>query len=299
MADLTIRAAGVVLVDRSSREPRILLVHRPGHRDWSLPKGKLDKGESTVAAAVRECAEETGVTPILGPPLEQQRYPVMGRPKTVDYWMATPGRDRGFRADDEIDKIMWASPMQAKSMLSYDRDLDLVRRTLNVGRTYPLAILRHTSAVKRGDHKGADRRRPLTNRGRREAKELIPLLSAFGVTHVYSSDAARCKQSVAPYARSIKTRVRVDDVFSEQVHAKRPKAAPQRLLELADRTQALVVCTHRPVLPALLAALTTRMDARAAKALVEPLRPGGLVVAHRSFNGGKWRVVALERHENY
>ena len=46
---------------------KVLLIHRPRHKDWSLPKGKLDKGEHLLAAAVRECDEETGIVPVLGP----------------------------------------------------------------------------------------------------------------------------------------------------------------------------------------------------------------------------------------
>ena len=78
-----ILAAGVV-VFRPGRE--VLLVHRPKYDDWSFPKGKLDRGEHPVAAAVREVAEETGVHVRLGPALPSQRYPVARRMKTVHYW---------------------------------------------------------------------------------------------------------------------------------------------------------------------------------------------------------------------
>jgi len=42
-------AGGVVL-----HENRVLLVHRPRYDDWTLPKGKLDRGESYEDAALRE-----------------------------------------------------------------------------------------------------------------------------------------------------------------------------------------------------------------------------------------------------
>jgi 8-oxo-dGTP pyrophosphatase MutT (NUDIX family) len=39
---IEVRAAGGILV----RDGRVLLVHRPRYDDWTLPKGKLDPGES-------------------------------------------------------------------------------------------------------------------------------------------------------------------------------------------------------------------------------------------------------------
>jgi 8-oxo-dGTP diphosphatase len=54
-------AVGGVVVDRSGR---ILVVRRgrpPGVGDWSLPGGRLEPGETTEAAIVREVREETAV----------------------------------------------------------------------------------------------------------------------------------------------------------------------------------------------------------------------------------------------
>ncbi|HBR87656.1 MAG TPA: DNA mismatch repair protein MutT, partial [Microbacterium sp.] len=39
---------------------RILLVHRTKYRDLSLPKGKVDPGETLPETAAREIHEETG-----------------------------------------------------------------------------------------------------------------------------------------------------------------------------------------------------------------------------------------------
>ena len=54
-------AAGVLSWREKSSRLEVLLVHRPRYDDWSVPKGKLDKGETFPAAAVREVAEETAV----------------------------------------------------------------------------------------------------------------------------------------------------------------------------------------------------------------------------------------------
>lgn len=53
------RAAGVVVVRETPAGPRFLLLR--AWRNWDLPKGRLEDGESPFEAAVRETREETGV----------------------------------------------------------------------------------------------------------------------------------------------------------------------------------------------------------------------------------------------
>jgi len=67
-------SAGVLVYRRRETGPEFLLVHPGGpywaHKDeaaWSIPKGLVDKGEETWAAAQREFAEELG-QPITGDP---------------------------------------------------------------------------------------------------------------------------------------------------------------------------------------------------------------------------------------
>jgi predicted NUDIX family NTP pyrophosphohydrolase len=63
-------SAGLLLYNRQSGTVEVLLVHPGGpfwrRRDagaWSIPKGEVEPGEDLLAAARREVAEETGVTP--------------------------------------------------------------------------------------------------------------------------------------------------------------------------------------------------------------------------------------------
>lgn len=56
-----VAAVGAVVLDGAGR---VLVVRRgrpPGLGDWSLPGGRLEPGETAVAAVVREVLEETGV----------------------------------------------------------------------------------------------------------------------------------------------------------------------------------------------------------------------------------------------
>jgi bis(5'-nucleosidyl)-tetraphosphatase len=53
------RAAGVVVVKDTPAGPRFLLLR--AYRNWDLPKGRLEEGEDSLAAAIREVREETGL----------------------------------------------------------------------------------------------------------------------------------------------------------------------------------------------------------------------------------------------
>jgi len=123
MSSNEIQAAGGVVLDADGR---IAVVHRPRYDDWSLPKGKLDAGESFEEAALREVWEETGLGVSLGEELPPVEYVVRGRPKRVRYWLMSVESDPGFSANDEVDELRWLSPREAASLLTYDRDKGVV-----------------------------------------------------------------------------------------------------------------------------------------------------------------------------
>jgi 8-oxo-dGTP diphosphatase len=117
-----VRAAGGVVV----RDGLVALVHRPRYDDWTLPKGKLDPGESFEDAALREIEEETGLRTRLVRELPAVHYEVRGRPKVVRYWLMEVGSDPGFVPNDEVDELRWLEPGQASALLTYDRDRDVL-----------------------------------------------------------------------------------------------------------------------------------------------------------------------------
>jgi 8-oxo-dGTP diphosphatase len=119
-----IRAAGGVVVDA---EGRVAIVHRPRHGDWSLPKGKLDPGEDWEAAALREIEEECGLRCALEDELPPSEYRVGGRRKRVRWWRMRVLEDLGLEhTDDEVDELRWATPAEARRVLSYAADRRLV-----------------------------------------------------------------------------------------------------------------------------------------------------------------------------
>lgn len=295
--DDPIRAAGVVLLREGAAEPEVALIHRSLRSDWSLPKGKVDPGEHTVAAAVRECDEETGLVPVLGAPLPRQRYLALGQPKIVDYWAARVARDEGFSPDEEVDEVQWVPVEQAVVQLTYPHDADLVRLAVELPATTPLVLLRHAKAMKRSDFKGADdAERPLSGFGRTQAKALVPLLQAYGVEAVYTSDSARCRETVRRFAKSVDADIVEEPALSEAEHSERPKRAAKRLRTLLADPTPMVVCSHRPVLPALVEVIAGLRITGPAD-LDPALPPGGFLVVHRAFTGdAEPTIVAVERH---
>jgi 8-oxo-dGTP diphosphatase len=117
-----VRAAGGVV----ARDGLVALVHRPRYDDWTLPKGKLDAGESFEDAALREIEEETGIRARLVRKLPETHYEVRGRPKVVRYWLMEVESDPGFVANDEVDELRWLEPAQASALLTYERDRDVL-----------------------------------------------------------------------------------------------------------------------------------------------------------------------------
>ena len=117
-----IEAAGGVIL----REGLVCVVHRGRYDDWSLPKGKLDAGESFEEAALREVREETGLECELGEELEPVSYiDEKGRPKLVRYWLMTVLGGE-FEPNDEVDDLRWLVPSEATVLLSYSHDRELV-----------------------------------------------------------------------------------------------------------------------------------------------------------------------------
>jgi 8-oxo-dGTP diphosphatase len=276
-----VRAAGAVVL----RKGRVLLVHRPAYHDWSFPKGKLDRGELLPATAVREVEEETGLRVRLGVPLEQQSYPNGPRTKLVDYWVGRVlgGHDvSGYLVNSEIDEVAWVELDQAEKRLTYQRDRSTLVEAIHAGRkTRALIVMRHGQARQRKAWRRDDRLRPLVVEGKAQARAAVPVLDAFGVSLVMTSSSVRCVETVRPFAEHSGWPVTTSDGLTEEDATDTSVLAVVN--ELVHSGEDAVLCTHRPVLPAVYDALGIPR---------EPQATGELVVVHHRHG----RVVAVERH---
>lgn len=257
---VTPAAGGIVWrpADSAKDGIEILLVHRPSYDDWTYPKGKAEGSELPPVTAAREIHEETGLTARLGRPLPTVSYRVRGGVKDVRYWLARPRRIAStFMPGREIDSIAWVSLRAARKRLSYEHDValldhveDLVASGAHRSRT--LVLLRHATAVRREQFQGSDDlERPLSERGRREAEGIVPVLAAYGIRRVISSPAERCVHTVEPYATAQRRELLLDARLTEDATAPANHAAVRAALE----KKSVVLCSHRPSFPALFEAL--------------------------------------------
>ena len=211
-----IRAAGAVAWRPGPDGPLVALVHRPKYDDWTLPKGKMEPGESVLLTAVREVEEETGQHVTLGRRLSPSCYDVDGRPKRVDYWVArAQDPPAEFEPNHEVDQLAWLSVPEAADQLTYERDVVVLGEfAAGPADTVPLVLLRHASAGSRASWSGADLARPLDARGAADADALAWMLRCFGADRLISSAAERCVATVRPFAALTGAKIEIEPLFT-------------------------------------------------------------------------------------
>jgi len=295
-------AAGTVLI----RDNEVLLVHRPRYDDWSFPKGKVDGAELLPLTAIRECDEETGFLPVLGPHLGVDRYDTPEGEKAVHYWRARVRENLGFAPDEEVDKVAWIPIDHVAEHLTYSQDLQFLQRAIALPPTSPLIILRHAKAVKRSDFTGKDDgERPLSGRGRRQSKTITDVLEGYGIEHVVSSPMVRCQETVKKFVKQLSMTPTLVEVISESGYEQAPEDLDTVIELIMNDHLPTVVCSHRPVLDAILDTVARiggiSQTERADGIYSTKLSPGSFVVVHRAFNFdgpvNTVRIVAAEHHE--
>ncbi|MDJ0923052.1 MAG: NUDIX hydrolase [Acidimicrobiia bacterium] len=224
MATPRVLAAGGVVYREGfgNTGPQFLLVHRNRYHDWSLPKGKLDRGESFEEAAAREVREETGIKCNVGPFLGGVTYPTQrGRPKLVKYWMLEAVKG-SFVPNLEVDNAEWVGINGAKALLTYNRDARLIERAqglLENPSSARLYVVRNGNAGVRSKAKGPDKKRPLTGKGREQANQLAEFMARHPVSKIVSSPALRCVQTVEPLAAQLGIDVETSKKLKENMTA--------------------------------------------------------------------------------
>jgi len=327
-AKRVVRAAGALVWRERHHRLEVLLVHRPKYDDWSFPKGKVEPGESVRTCAVREVAEETGARIALGQPLETVRYKISdGRRKHVHYWAARelPDEDPSARARAavspasarEIDGVAWQRAKKARGLLTHAVDRDLLGSLVDLWEdgkldTWTFVLVRHARAVKRSvwnRSRASDKRdkevdeatRPLTrDQGEVRARALVPVLAAYGVGRVVTSPWRRCCDTMAPYCRAAGLNLELEPAITEHAHAAAPKAT-RKVVERALRMREgpVALCTHRPVLPAVMDVVAEYAPGKLLRSVPnrDPwLKTGEIMVIHMARRPhGKIRAVAIEK----
>ena len=198
-----ILAAGAVLMrTNTDGHVEVACVHWPRYEDWSLPKGKVDPGESIPQAAAREIEEETGHRAQLGTVLGTVAYRMAGRDKVVYYFTATTNGGE-FLPNREVDELRWLPPNNAIELMSYELDRSVIEAAVACPPIVNRVILvRHAKALSREQWVTKDALRPLNKKGRRQAGILAAMLAGFRPTAVLSAPAVRCKDTAKPIAKA-------------------------------------------------------------------------------------------------
>ena len=254
-------AAGAVLYRTDGDSRLCAVVHRPRYDDWSLPKGKVDAGESLPVTAVREIAEETGFTAVLQSRIGTTGYPLQENTrKEVTYWSAM-AREGTFEPNSEVDEIRWLPVEQAKDLVSYPLDRKILTRFCAAppeGKT--LLVVRHAKAGSRSQWSGNDDLRPLDKSGRAQAEMLVPMLRAFGVTRLYSAPRVRCEQTLAPLADELGVGIAIEPALSDEAYLDDPAAAVARLAAIAPGDGVAVVSSQGTAIPGMIRDLAGSTD---------------------------------------
>ncbi|RJK97715.1 NUDIX hydrolase [Vallicoccus soli] len=290
MSDAVVLAAGAVCWRPGGPDGvEVAVVHRPRYDDWSLPKGKVDPGEHLVATALREVREETGLGVHLGRPLGATSYLALGRPKRVHYWAARVV-DGAFEPNDEVDGLEWRTVQDARDRVHRESDRAVLAEFARLPvQTAPVLVLRHAKARSRKAWGGDDALRPLAPEGEEQAARLPALLAAWEPERVVSSPATRCVGTLA----HLDADPELVDELSEGGLEAAPAAAPDLLERLVHDGRPALLCSHRPVLPSLVARARDLADGTPVDLGLDarPLRPGELLVLHVA----KGQVLGAER----
>lgn len=307
----TVYAAGCVLWRVIDGKVKTLLIHRDRHGDVSLPKGKVDPGETLPETAVREIEEETGYRIDLGLPLGAVKYRLpSGRDKEVHYWAAHVDdaefeRVR-FEPNDEVTAVEWLGRRKAREAVSYEGDrqiLDLFFALVEQGLhdTFAIVLARHAKTEAQSST-GRDRDRQLVPRGEQQAAALARILPLWGAHRVLASPATRVQQTIAPLTSGEREAARgftvtERDDLGQDTHDGGVESYAPIAVELVRDASPVIVVSHQPVLHELITELASHADHLPAGLLeASALSTAEAAVLHFARANAHMGPIAVETH---
>lgn len=271
------------------------------------------------ACAIREIREEAQVDVALGISLGWQAYEIAdGKKKAVHFWAAQvlDSKSPALRArkktksapKHEIDRVEWCSAAKALRLLTYQRDVQMLRKLIRRYEqkrldTRTLIVVRHALARKRSSWKhgkGPEHTRPLTVSGELRAQELVGELSAYGINSLRTSTWLRCVTTLEPYAKLTGVNLRRKNGMTERSYSADTKWISQYFQEMIDGLEKnRAICVHRPTLPGFLTQIKHLSSKRQFAKIPRDdpwLEPGEMLVLHLAKNSeAKHRIVQIER----
>ena len=122
-------AASGGLVWRQAGAGRELIVIRRGRQaDWTLPKGKVQPGESWLQCAIREVREETGFDVVVESHAGWVCYETGEITKVVRFWNMRPIGESHFESSEEVVSVHWLTVQEAVRRLDHEVERALVKQ---------------------------------------------------------------------------------------------------------------------------------------------------------------------------
>lgn len=134
-------SAGGLVIDTTGTMG--LLIGRYDHKDasgkrvlWSLPKGHIEEGETPEQAAIREVAEETGITSSITKSLGVIDFWFMAGGKrihkTVHHFIFTEVGGTLLAQESEVDEVSWFPLSEIVDRLAYPDEKKLIAKTVEI-----------------------------------------------------------------------------------------------------------------------------------------------------------------------
>ena len=289
MSESIIAAGAVVWQKSKEKYTEVVIIHRPKYNDWTFPKGKVEIGESNIAAAHREVAEETNLDTEFGVYLGEIDYFTPAGLNKVKYWSAKALTEKVFHPNNEVDELKWVPITKVINELTNDTDKEIFDRFVKVNfNTKPFILLRHAKAVSRDQWQGDDQDRPLDILGENQSYRLLSTYQVFNIKQIHTSDAVRCFSTVERMAKGLSIKLEVTGKLSEDTYRKDKEKAIEYAKDLIKGDENTLICSHNPILPKMLNKLTKKSDVEADE---QKLLPAQAWVIHRK---GK-EIVQVDR----
>ena len=133
----------------------------------------------------------------------------------------------------------------------------------------------------------------------RQAAAIVAPLRAFGVRRIVSSDALRCRQTVAPLEKKLGRTARVTAKISQDAWENGTEDIRAVVGRRVRARKAAVLCSHGPVLPGILSelALATGTMHGSYVDSASSLGMAGFSVVHLSATNPGSGIISIETHE--
>jgi 8-oxo-dGTP diphosphatase len=123
-----VAAAGGLIWRQATRGRELIVIHRRRYGDWTLPKGKVQPGESWMQCAIREVQEETGFNVEVESDSGWVCYDTGEITKVVRFWNMRPIGESQFQSSEEVMSVHWLTPQEALKRLDHEAERQLIRQ---------------------------------------------------------------------------------------------------------------------------------------------------------------------------